>query len=218
MKQLPPDFTVLKQLGEGGYGLVFLIQHPTRGMIAFKKFKISSPSDGDLESMKKEADIHKNLHHPNILTAVDSRFDSEVCGLFLEYMEYGPVDKFLQAFEVYLGMETSNCAWSCTGHVISTQSSANHYSRRPQMSKHPYRTWLPRKDIGFWNGSYQTNFWIKKRFTWTWNSGIHSSRNLKDPLKKKLNRSMCMDSRYLPGRYSAKNIHIMISWVGVPKI
>ena len=95
---LPSDFNILKRLGEGGYGTVYLIQHPTWGRIAFKKFTISS--DSDLIVMKTEADIHKNLHHPNILRMFDAQFDSEVCGLFLEYMEYGPVDEFLQDFKV----------------------------------------------------------------------------------------------------------------------
>ena len=50
--------------------------------------------------MKKEADIHKNLHHPNILKMFDAQFESKLCGLFLEYMEYGPVDVFIQQNEV----------------------------------------------------------------------------------------------------------------------
>ena len=96
----PTEFKILKQLGEGGYGSVHLIQHPTWGRIALKKFPTSSSSEKDLERMKKEADIHKNLHHPNILKMFDAQFDSEVCGLFLEYMEYGPVDEFIQQIKV----------------------------------------------------------------------------------------------------------------------
>ena len=94
------EFEILKPLGEGGYGSVYLIQHPTWGRIALKKFPISSSSGKDLERMKKEADIHKNLHHPNILRMFDAQFDSKVCGLFLEYMEHGPVDEFVQQNEV----------------------------------------------------------------------------------------------------------------------
>ena len=93
-------FKILKHLGEGGYGSVDLIQHPTWGRIAFKKFTASSSSEKDLERMKKEADIHKNLHHPNILKMFDAQFDSEAWGLFLEYMEYGPVDEFIQQIKV----------------------------------------------------------------------------------------------------------------------
>ena len=96
----PAEFEILKQLGEGGYGSVYLIQHPTWGRIVLKKFPISSSSVKDLERMKKEADIHKNLHHPNILKMFDAQFDSKLCGLFLEYMEYGPVDDFIQHNEV----------------------------------------------------------------------------------------------------------------------
>ena len=96
----PAEFEILKQLGEGGYGSVYLIQHPTWGRIALKESPISSSAKKDLERMKKEADIHKNLHHPNILKMFDAQFDSKICGLFLEYMEYGPVDEFLQQNEV----------------------------------------------------------------------------------------------------------------------
>ena len=94
------EFKILKQLGEGGFGSVYLIQHPTWGRIAFKKFSTSSSSDKDLERMKNEADIHENLHHPNILRMFEAQFDSKVCGLFLEYMEYGPVDEFILENEV----------------------------------------------------------------------------------------------------------------------
>ena len=96
----PTEFKILKQLGEGGYGSVYLIQHSTWGRIALKKFPTTSSLEKDLERMKKEADIHKNLHHPNILKMFDAQFDSEVCGLFLEYMEYGPVDEFIQRTKV----------------------------------------------------------------------------------------------------------------------
>ena len=96
----PAEFEILKQLGEGGYGSVYLIQHPTWGRIALKKFQNSLSSEENLERMKKEADIHKNLHHPNILKMFDAQFDSKLCGLFLEYMEYGPVDEFIQQTKV----------------------------------------------------------------------------------------------------------------------
>ena len=33
----PAEFKILKQLGEGGYGSVYLIQHPTWGRIAFQE-------------------------------------------------------------------------------------------------------------------------------------------------------------------------------------
>ena len=96
----PAEYRILKQLGEGGYGSVYLIQHPTWGRIALKKFSTLPSSNKDLERMKKEADIHMNLHHPNILRMFDAQFDSKVCGLFLEYMEYGPVDEFIHQTKV----------------------------------------------------------------------------------------------------------------------
>ena len=95
------QFHVLKQIGEGGYGSVYLIQHRTWGEVVLKKLR--DPTDieqGDLDILRHEADILKTLQHPNIVKLFDVQFDRELCGLFLEHVAHGTVDGFLKEFSV----------------------------------------------------------------------------------------------------------------------
>ena len=50
--------------------------------------------------MQREADILKTLRHPNIVTFYEGQFDSQFSGMFLEFVEYGSVDGFLERFSV----------------------------------------------------------------------------------------------------------------------
>ena len=210
-KHFPPEFRILECLGEGGYGSVYLIQHPAWGRIAFKKFTTSSSIEKDLERMKKEADIHKNLHHPNILKMFDAQFDAEVCGLFLEYMEYGPVEKFLQEFEV---------PWEWKLQILHEVALAISYL-------HNHQPIIIHGDLKCQNILIGNGYHAKiSDFGMAHIRNISTSEYghagcgtleymapeyLKDPLKKKPNHSMFMDSRYLLGKSSVRNIHIMTS-------
>ena len=94
-------YSVLKPIGAGGYGTVYLVRHPTLGDFALKKLRNSNDiGENDLKYLRREADILKNMRHQNIVTFYDGQFDSKLCGLFLEFVEYGSVDDFLKQFTV----------------------------------------------------------------------------------------------------------------------
>ena len=94
-------YSVLKLIGAGGYGTVYLVRHSTLGDVALKKLKNSNDiGENDLKYLRREADILKNMRHQNIVTFYDGQFDSKLCGLFLEFVEYGSVDDFLKQFTV----------------------------------------------------------------------------------------------------------------------
>ena len=94
-------FHILKQIGEGGYGSVYLIHHPTWGEVVLKKLRDQYDIGAhDLDILRHEADILKNLRHPNIVTLYEGQFDQELCGIFLEHVKYGSVDSFLEEFSV----------------------------------------------------------------------------------------------------------------------
>ena len=96
------QFHVLEQIGEGGYGSVYLVHHPSWGKVVLKKLRALDDIDNanDLVILQHEADILKTLWHANIVTLYDGRFDREFCGLFLEHVKYGSVDSFLKKFSV----------------------------------------------------------------------------------------------------------------------
>ena len=95
------QFHILKQIGEGGYGSVYLIKHPTWGEVVLKKLRDQNDIGADdLDILRHEADILKPLWHQNIVTLYNGQFDPEFCGLFLEHVKYGSVDSFLKKFSV----------------------------------------------------------------------------------------------------------------------
>ena len=97
------QFRLLKQIGEGGYGSVYLVQHSTWGEVVLKKLRDRNDIGADdLNILRHEADILKTLRHPNIVTLYDGQFDQELCGIFLEHVKYGSVDSFLKEFKVCL--------------------------------------------------------------------------------------------------------------------
>ena len=92
-------FRILKQLGEGGYGAVYLVDHDRFGRVAYKTGP-GALTEKVRAELKSEAEQHRNLHHPNVVTLYDTVFNSACCGLFIEYLKYGEVNKFIERFKV----------------------------------------------------------------------------------------------------------------------
>ena len=98
------EFRILNPLGSGGFGCVFLIWHRKFGKIAYKELQESDSGDKHLrKKLEDEATIQRSLKHPNIVALYGEKFDPDNCGLFLEYMENGPVNEFLENFSVTWG-------------------------------------------------------------------------------------------------------------------
>ena len=91
-------FRVLEQLGEGGYGIVQLVDHSRLGRVAYKTCPGAS-ADRRAE-LELEAEQHRTLCHPNVVILYDTVFNSTCCGFFIEYMKYGSVDGFIKRFKV----------------------------------------------------------------------------------------------------------------------
>ena len=91
-------FRVLKQLGEGGYGTVHLVDHIRLGTVAYKT--CPGASTEKQAELKAEAEQHRTLRHPNVVILYDAVFNSTCCGLFIEYMKYGSVLEFIKRFKV----------------------------------------------------------------------------------------------------------------------
>ena len=99
------SFQILKQLGEGGYGTVHLVDHKRLGRVAYK----TCPGDStDRKKLEVEVEQHRILHHPNVVILYDAVFNSTCCGLFMEYMKYGSVNRIYQTFQSSIRVENPN--------------------------------------------------------------------------------------------------------------
>ncbi|CAD8093331.1 unnamed protein product [Paramecium primaurelia] len=85
------DYDIIKRVGEGGQGVVFLGKHKgTKQLVAIKKINASTQQDQVLETLEQESLILKQLDHQNIVKL----YEKFVCSkqkeviMILEYL-YG---------------------------------------------------------------------------------------------------------------------------------
>ena len=85
-------FEVLRKLGEGGFGVVYLVRHrESGGLFALKTFRDEFLADPQTrEAFKREASLWSNLQtHPCVVVA---RWVQEIHGCLFVMMDYVPAD------------------------------------------------------------------------------------------------------------------------------
>lgn len=86
------DFTILRVLGEGGFGKVHLAaQKSTHTLVALKKIFIKR----NLETLLREMRIQAQLRHPNVIKFYDVFSDGSYLYLTLEYAPGGSLRNML---------------------------------------------------------------------------------------------------------------------------
>lgn len=92
-----PRYALLRKLGEGGMGTVFLAEHRAlRRLVALKVIRshhLSNPVAG--ERFRREVKAAGQLSHPNIVTAYDAETAGGLHFLVLEYVEGVPLSEWL---------------------------------------------------------------------------------------------------------------------------
>jgi eukaryotic-like serine/threonine-protein kinase len=93
-------YEILKKLGEGGSGAVFLGKDPyIERNVAIKVYRL--PNDTDLEKIEAykkrffvEAQSAGRLLHPNIVTIYDADLQQDFCYITMEYIDGSTLEKF----------------------------------------------------------------------------------------------------------------------------
>eukprot|EP00002_Diphylleia_rotans_P002249 TRINITY_DN11423_c0_g1_i2.p2 TRINITY_DN11423_c0_g1~~TRINITY_DN11423_c0_g1_i2.p2 ORF type:complete len:238 (+),score=52.60 TRINITY_DN11423_c0_g1_i2:54-767(+) len=82
------NYSILKQIGEGAYGIVFTAAHkPTMQIVAVKK----APLDDNVDRTLAEIDILKTTSHPNIVRLFGTCHTPDSIWIVMEYCESGSV-------------------------------------------------------------------------------------------------------------------------------
>jgi WD40 repeat protein/predicted Ser/Thr protein kinase len=67
-----PDYEVLRELGRGGMGVVYLARHtPLKRLVALKALPVTSATPEQLERFRTEAEALARLQHPNVVPIYD---------------------------------------------------------------------------------------------------------------------------------------------------
>ena len=78
---LLPEYRLVRQLGRGGKGIVFLAHRRSDGFAAAVKFLLlSEQTDGDLRRFQREAAAYLAMRHPNLLQLYEARLAGETFG------------------------------------------------------------------------------------------------------------------------------------------
>ena len=85
------DFTLIKELGEGSFSRVLLVQHNiTQAQYAIKAIdKRNKDNVEEKENFKREAEIMYRINHPNIVKLYGHFEDNTYCYFIMEYMSGG---------------------------------------------------------------------------------------------------------------------------------
>ena len=82
------DYTVLKTIGEGSFGKVYLVKHKINGVVRAMKVIHRTDKDADLEVLN-EINILKKIDHPNIVKIFGFFISKSNYYLLTEYCEGG---------------------------------------------------------------------------------------------------------------------------------
>ena len=91
------DFNVLKELGEGSFGKVLLVQHKkTNAKYALKVVdKQHVLTEPNKSSFLREVEINYKINHPNIVKLFGHFEDNECCYLLMEYIGGGDLFSYI---------------------------------------------------------------------------------------------------------------------------
>lgn len=78
-------YKVIRELGSGGMGRVFLAEGPRGEQVAVKSLKELGPSR--IEAIRREVTLLRDLHHPNIVRFLDEGLDEKEPWYAMEFIE-----------------------------------------------------------------------------------------------------------------------------------
>ena len=74
-------YEIIRKLGQGTYGSVYLcLQRDTGRQCVMKRMVLRSLSDKERQSAVQEAEVLRQLSHPNIVAYVDALYGNLACG------------------------------------------------------------------------------------------------------------------------------------------
>ena len=102
-RHLQERYHIIRILGQGGYGVVYLVQDCLIGRLAAMKVLKKSPEQGDavFEHFQQEARIAGQLDHENIVVIYNVEYTGDIACIVMEYLSEGSLASILAEKERY---------------------------------------------------------------------------------------------------------------------
>ena len=90
LKISKPSYKIIKKIGEGSYGIVYLIYHlKTSSTCVLKKIDLTGLSKEEIKESYNEVNLLKKLDHPNIIKFIEVKLNKKNIELITEFAEKG---------------------------------------------------------------------------------------------------------------------------------
>ena len=91
------DFEILKELGSGSFGNVYLVKHKeTKAEYAIKAIdKRNKTNQEEKPYFRREVEVMYKIHHPNVVKLFGHFEDNNYCYFIMEYISKGNVNNLL---------------------------------------------------------------------------------------------------------------------------
>ncbi|XP_046577031.1 serine/threonine-protein kinase Nek6-like [Haliotis rubra] len=91
------DYKIVRELGKGAFGTVYLIKHKREAeWFALKTVDLSRADAKERASAEREANLMRELNHDHVVRYVASTFNGSTLFIFTEYCEGGDLSHFLE--------------------------------------------------------------------------------------------------------------------------
>jgi serine/threonine protein kinase len=95
----PPTYTLIRQLGRGGFGTVHMARHNTTGVIvAIKQSNVMTPAE--MDALQKEYELVFGLENANVVKVLGFERDRDCARLYLEWCAGGSLSQLIQQIEI----------------------------------------------------------------------------------------------------------------------
>lgn len=124
------DFRIIKKLGEGGMGEVFLASHPKLEEIALKI--IQETPNNDIRRFLREAKITASLDHPNIVRVYQIGQEENKFYMAMEYLDGMTLDKRIRYSVLTEKLSWEICQQICCGLQFAWEKKIIHRDIKPE--------------------------------------------------------------------------------------
>ncbi|WP_372371128.1 protein kinase [Candidatus Uabimicrobium sp. HlEnr_7] len=93
-------YEILKEIGRGGMGIVYLARDTKLSRTVALKVMPSMNSDREVQRFIREAKLAASLNHPNIISVYEVGNSQKICYFTMEYIEGMPLNDYARKFKL----------------------------------------------------------------------------------------------------------------------
>ena len=114
------DFEIVKQLGKGSYGTVYVVTSKLdKNKYVMKKMELNHLKESQQKECYREVSILRKVSHPNIIKYYSSFLENESLCIIMEYAELGDLYTLIKHYKHHKKFFDENILWRIAFEVLN---------------------------------------------------------------------------------------------------